>query len=206
MLLIVPVAAAQEEREALFELSGSLPDIEPDVQRRDVKVPSIDTEFVELGLNAGTLSVEDFGSHFSYGAKVSIHATRSIFLELNGGLSQVNDNVFRRLGLPLFGNKSTRELQYYNVLLGWNVLPGELYLGKAWTLSTSVYMLAGAGDLRFGNKNFFTISLGMGVRVMPVDWLSLRAEVLGSEYESDVFGFNKTSHNFESTLGVNVFF
>ena len=202
----IPLAHSQEANERLFELSGALPDIEPDVERRDVSIPRIDSEIVEFGAYVGSLSVEDFGSHLSYGGKIAVHATQAVFLEVNGGMSQVNDNVFRRLGLPLFGEQGVRNLEYYNVMLGWNVLPGELYLGELRTLSSVAYLLAGAGSLRFGNKDYFNISLGMGIRLMPLDWLSLRIEVIGSEYESDIFGFDKTSHNFESSAGINIFF
>ena len=45
------------------------PVIEPNVARRDIKVPKIDSENFEVGFSAGELSVEDFGVRPNHGGK-----------------------------------------------------------------------------------------------------------------------------------------
>src|SRR5687768_17373117 len=47
--------------------------IEPEVERRKIKVPKIDTENVELGAYFGVLSIEDFGSQPVYGVSGALH-------------------------------------------------------------------------------------------------------------------------------------
>ena len=45
------------------------PVIEPDVERREIEVPRIDTEDFEVGILAGQISVEDFGVNTVAGAR-----------------------------------------------------------------------------------------------------------------------------------------
>src|SRR5688572_22101970 len=49
--------------------------IEPEVERRVIKVPKIDTENFEIGGVFGSLSIEDFGSNNSYGLRAAYHIT-----------------------------------------------------------------------------------------------------------------------------------
>lgn len=190
----------------LIELSSRLPEIAPDIERKDIQIPNIDSEFFEVGLTVGSLSVEDFGSHLTYGGQLNIHVAQSVFFKLKGSRSKVSDNVFRRLGLPLFDESGIQNLDQYSLLLGWNVFPGEIYLGEKYTLSSSAYIQGGAGVVRFSDNDYFGVSMGMGLRLLPVDWLSVTIEALGTEYNSTIFGFSKISHNFESNISVNVYF
>src|SRR3712207_5290548 len=43
--------------------------IEPNVARRTIKTPEIDNENLEIGLSAGFVSIEDFGSNSTYAAR-----------------------------------------------------------------------------------------------------------------------------------------
>ena len=67
------------------EDAGQPPVIEPDVARRDIKVPKIDSENFEVGFSAGELSVEDFGVNTVTGLRFAYHVSESFFLEAAGG-------------------------------------------------------------------------------------------------------------------------
>ena len=69
--------------------------IEPEVMRRDVKVPAIDTENFEITGFGGVLNMEDFGSSVVYGARVAYHVTEDFFLEGTFGKSSASDESFR---------------------------------------------------------------------------------------------------------------
>lgn len=205
--LLFPLGAiAQPVGEALFELSGAMPALEPDGERRKVVMPEIDNEFVELGVHVGSMNVEDFGSSLSYGAKIAFHATDSFFLEARASVASVTDEPFRRYNLTLFGDRGRTDLYSYAVALGWNVLPGEVYLSRERSLNASAYVLGGAGSISFAGDDYFSVLVGMGLRVLPTDWLSIRVETVVTEYESTIFGYKKFSHNMEALLGVQVFF
>src|SRR5882724_1978983 len=49
--------------------------IEPEVERRKIKVPKIDSQNVELGGFVGALSIEDFGTNPVYGVTAAYHVT-----------------------------------------------------------------------------------------------------------------------------------
>jgi outer membrane beta-barrel protein len=98
------------------------------------------------------------------------------------------------------------ELTYYAVSVGFNFFPGEVFLGKNRAMTSAVYVLAGAGNTSFVNEDRFSINFGIGVRMLPADWLALHVTVRDYIFESDILGTNKQTHNFELTLGMSVYF
>jgi hypothetical protein len=88
VFLLIGLAAATagcslfgREEAPVAESSASDPVISPEVERREVKKPKIDTENFQVGGFAGLISVEDFGSNFIYGARAAYHVTESLFIE-----------------------------------------------------------------------------------------------------------------------------
>lgn len=179
--------------------------IEPQVDRREIVVPRIDTENFEIGLYAGVLSVEDFGSEAVYGLRAAYHVTEDFFLEGAYAASQVSDSSFRNVGLPIFPDEET-DLNTYSFSLGYNFLPGEVFVGTRYAMTSAMFFVAGAGSTDFADENRLTYNLGFGLRVLPRDWLSLRLEARDNIFESDLLGKNEFKHNFELNLGFAVFF
>ncbi len=179
--------------------------IEPEVDRREIKIPRIDTENFELGVYAGTLSVEDFGSNSVKGIRFDYHITEDFFLEVAYGKSTVSDSSFRRLGLPIFPMED-EDLEYYNVSFAYNAFPGEIFLGKKRAWTSAVYLIGGIGNTEFIGEDLTTFNFGIGFRLLPTDWLALRVDLKDYIWDSDVLGENKTTHNFELSFGLGVFF
>jgi len=75
--------------------------IDPQLDRRDIIRPAVDTEDWEVGAFVGLLSVEDFGTEPVYGLRVAFHATEDVFLEGRYARASVSDTSFRRIGAPL---------------------------------------------------------------------------------------------------------
>ncbi|MGW8369953.1 MAG: outer membrane beta-barrel domain-containing protein, partial [Gammaproteobacteria bacterium] len=73
------------------------PVIEPDIERRDIEPAKIDTEDFEIGIYAGTLSVEDFGVNTVVGANFSYHITENLFLDVGAGTSETSRTSFEVL-------------------------------------------------------------------------------------------------------------
>jgi len=189
----------------LFDLSGSLPEISPELDRRQVALPKVDALDVEVGVFAGTLSVEDFGANYFYGVSVAFHATEDFFLNGNAGFSSISDETYRRLDLPLFG-ASERKVKDYNLLLGWNVLPGEMFLTSGYTMTSSLYLLAGVGTINYDSEDYFNMLVGAGVKVLLKDWLAIKMESKISQYDSTLLGYKKTSHNVDIITGLSIFY
>jgi outer membrane beta-barrel protein len=183
------------------------PVIEPDVERREIEPPRIDTEDFEVGIFAGQLSVEDFGVNTVTGARFAYHVTEGFFVELAAGKADTELTSFERLsGAAQLLTDSEREYSYYNVSLGYNIFPGEHFVGSGRAMNTSTYVIGGVGKTSFAGDDRFTINFGIGMRLMPLDWLAIHGDIRDHVFDIDLLGQEKTSHNLEAHLGVTFFF
>jgi len=183
------------------------PVIEPEVERREITTAKIDTEDFEVGVFAGQMSVEDFGVNTVIGARFAYHITEGFFVELAAGQTDTEETSFERLsGAAQLLTDQERELSYYNVSLGYNIFPGESFIGRNRALSTALYVVGGVGKTEFAGDDRFTVNLGLGMRLMPTDWLAVHADLRDHIFDIDLLGQEKTAHNIEAHLGVTFFF
>ena len=196
---------AQDTEAAIVE--GQAPVIEPELERREIEVAAIDTEDFELGLFAGLMSIEDFGVNSVAGARFAYHITEKYFVELAAGASEGEETSFERLsGAAQLLTDDERALSYYNLSLGYNLFPGEVYLGSDRAFNSTLYLIGGVGKTNFAGDDRFTLSFGMGVRLLPTDWFAIHADIRDNIYDVDLLGQEKTTHNLEAHLGVTFFF
>ncbi len=181
--------------------------VEPQLDRRDVKPPRIDAENFEIGLHGGVMSVEDFGSNTSTGLRAAYHIAGGFFVEGSYGMTDTEKTSFEVLsGAAELLTDAERELSYYNLSVGYNLLPGEVFVGGKRAFNSALYVLAGAGATQFAGDDRFTLNFGMGARVLVTDWLALRLEFRDHLFDSDLLGETKTTHNLEALLGLTFFF
>jgi outer membrane beta-barrel protein len=181
--------------------------IDPEVARRTIKVPKIDTENVELGLYFGALSIEDFTTNNVYGLTASYHVTEDFFFQANYGRARAGKTSFETLG----GNiqlltPDERRFTYYNLSLGYNFLPGEVFIGRNRALTSAFYLLGGIGSSKFAGDQRFTVNFGAGFRVLPTDWLAIHIEAQDLVFQSDLLGEDKLTNNIGAHIGATVFF
>jgi len=180
--------------------------IKPEVERRYIKIPKIDTENFEIGAYTGQYNMEDFGSNDVTGIRATYHITERAFIEGAFGSTEVSDTTYRSI-LPggLFPNP-TETLEYSYVVVGYNLFPGEFFPieGVAW--SSDFYIVAGAGNTEFVNKDHSTTILGGGFRILPKDWLAFHMDARRHSFESDITGTKKVIHNLELTIGLSIYF
>jgi outer membrane beta-barrel protein len=62
------------------------------------------------------------------------------------------------------------------------------------------------GKTNFAGDDRFTVNVGMGMRLMPMDWLAVHADVRDHIFDIDLLGQGKTAHNLEAHVGVTFFF
>jgi outer membrane beta-barrel protein len=189
------------------QAADSLPEpvIPAQVDRRDVHIPKISANDVEIGAFVGILSVQNFGAKPSAGLRLGYHVTEDFFLEGTYGRSTVSDESYRRIGIPVF-EKEDIPLSYYYLSVGCNLFPGEMFLGKDRALTSAVYLVGGVGNVNFNKENHTAFNFGIGIRVLPVDWFSVRFEMRDQMFTSDLLGKNELKHNFEMTLGAAAYF
>jgi outer membrane beta-barrel protein len=198
--VIVPVAAAAQSAESIPE-----PVIPAQVDRRDVRVPKIGANDIELGVFVGILSVQGFSTEPSAGVRLGYHVTEDFFLEGEYARSKVSDESYRTLGIPIFTSEVV-PLTYYDLSVGWNVFPGEVFVGKDWAMTSATYLIGGVGNVKFNGESHTAYNFGIGIRVLPKDWLSIRLEMRDRMFSSDILGKNQLTHNFEMTLGLGAYF
>lgn len=181
--------------------------IDPEVERREIKEPAIDREDFELGAFAGIMSIEDFGSDVVYGVRLAYHLTEGFFIEGTVGQTEAGLTSFEILsgGARLISD-SQRTLTYYNLNLGYNILPGEVFIGEGRAYNTNLYLIAGLGSTRFAGDDRFTVNFGAGYRFLLTDSVALHLDFRDHLFDIDLLGEEKTAHNLEGHIGVTVFF
>ena len=153
--------------------------INPEIDRREITTNAIDTEDFEIGAYVGILSIQDFDSEVVYGVRAAWHVTEDFFLEANYGVSEGDLTSFEKLsgGVPLFGD-SDRDYSFYDLNLGWNALPGEVFLFGKRALKSDLYFVAGVGSTEFLGDSWFTVTVGAGYRLILNDWITWRIDIV----------------------------
>jgi outer membrane beta-barrel protein len=181
--------------------------VEPAVERRDVEPPGLDTENFEAGLFIGTVSIEDFGSSLLYGGRLAYHFSEDLFAEATVGSAKAGRTSYEDLsGSAALLTDSERQFTYYDLALGWNALPGEVFFGGRRAMPSAVYFTLGAGSTNFAGDDHFTVALGAGLRVLANDWIALHLDVRDHMFESDLLGENKVTQNLQVAFSVTAFF
>ncbi len=200
---------AEEPGSASEEPVDSAPPrvIEPEVERRQIKVAKIDAENIEMGVYYGALSIEDFGTNPVTGIRAAYHVTEDIFFEAHFGRSKAGRTSFEDLsGNVQLLTPSERRFTYYSLSLGYNLLPGEVYIGRSLAMNSALYVLGGIGSTKFAGDQRFTVNFGAGYRVLPTDWLAIHIDVQDRVFQSDLLGRDKLTNNLGAHLGVTAFF
>jgi outer membrane beta-barrel protein len=181
--------------------------IDPEVARREIKEPAIDREDFEIGAYVGVMSIEDFGSNVSYGVRLAYHITEGFFVEGTVGQSKGGLTSFEVLsGGARLITDSERQMTYYNLNVGYNILPGEVFLGESRAYNTNLYLIAGLGSTRFAGDDRFSVNVGVGYRFLLTDAIALHLDFRDHLFDIDLLGEEKTAHNLEGHLGFTVFF
>ena len=183
------------------------PVISPELERRTITEADIDSEDFEVGAFVGVMSIEDFGSNVVYGARGAYHITEDFFAEAAIGRTEAGETSYETLsGGAQILTDSQRELTYYNISLGYNILPGEAFIGKGHAFNSALYLIAGVGNTEFADDSHFTINVGAGYRFLVNDWVALHVDFRDHIFDSDLLGKDKTTHNLEGTAGISFFF
>jgi len=178
----------------------------PEVERRDLSLPSLPSRDFSASLFAGTYATQNFGAAAVAGVRLNYHITEDFFAELALGQSKVSDEAFRQV-LPggVFAN-AEETLSYYTLSLGVNLLPGEVFLGRRTAKLSAGYLVGGIGSTRFNNQRQQTFSLGAGLRVYLSPRIALQADLRDHIFTLDLLGKRQSTQNLEATAAVSFVF
>ncbi len=178
--------------------------IVPQVERRDLKLPRYASNDFSAGLFAGSYATQNFGTSAVSGLRLGYHVTEDIFVEGSYARSKVSDEDFRQI-FPNGGIFPTarQSLSYFNVVAGYNLLPGEIFFGRGNAKLSQGYIVAGVGSTNFAGLKRQTLSAGFGLRVLFKDWLAVQADVRDHVYSLDLLGKRTSTQNIEITVGLS---
>jgi len=203
----VPAADSAGTAVPSDESPADRPIIEPQVERREIKRARIDTEDFEIGAYFGVISIEDFESNTVYGGRLAYHLSEDFFIEGTVGKSKAGRTSYETLaGSAALLDDDDRDYTYYALSLGWNALPGEVFVGENRAYNSAFYLVAGIGSTTFAGDDRFTVSGGFGYRILPTDWLAVHFDVRDHVFDIDLLGEKKIVNNLEAHLGLSVFF
>src|SRR5262249_41797902 len=162
--------AAQQDAQAAQQDADATPPrvVDPEVERRKIKVPHIRSSNVEIGIQDGFLSIEDFGTQNAYGLSIAYHVTEDFFFLGEYGRAYAGRTSFETLG----GNiqlltPAERRFTYYDISLGYNLLPGEAFIGRGHAMTTSFYFVGGIGATKFAGADHFTLNFPAASPLLP---------------------------------------
>jgi outer membrane beta-barrel protein len=181
--------------------------IDQQVARRRVKVPKIDASNVEIGVKYGEISIEDFGAAPIAGLQLDYHITEDFFFEATYGRAKAGKTSFETLnGNVQLLTDAERQFTYYNLGLGYNFLPGEIFIGRNLAMTSALYLVGGIGSVKFAGQQNFTVNFGAGFRVLPTDWLAIHIGMQDLVFKSDLLGVDRLKNNLQGHIGATVFF
>jgi len=178
----------------------------PQVDRRDIEKPKFPSNDFEMGLFTGTYSTQNFGSSWVYGARIGYHITEDFFVEGVYGQTKVSDELFRQIlpgGILVAG---TEKLSYYNMSIGYNLFPGEIFIGGRRARPSQFYIVAGMGSTKFADQRKPTFNAGFGYRVYLADWAALQLDLRDHIFSLDLLGKRESTQNVELTGGLTFYF
>jgi outer membrane beta-barrel protein len=180
--------------------------IVPQVERRDVHKPKYPSNDFEIGLFGGTYSAQNFGTSGVYGVRLGYDITEDFFVEATYGRTKVSDKAFRQILPGGIFTAEQEKLKYYDLSVGYNFLPGEVFIGRNWAKASTMYVIGGVGNTSFDSQRMQTWNFGVGAKLFLADWVALRADVRDHIFTLDLLGKRSATQNPELTLGMAFFF
>ncbi len=174
------------------------------------KTAKVKSEFLEFGLNAGILNLEDFPSEYTIGANLTFRATEDFFLQVN--YTQASDVDFSSAEKGPQGPSFTgsdRDFEHYNLLLGYNFFQGEFFTTGSKANLSSLHLVGGVGETEFGGESSFTYVLGVGYKVAFKRRYIVNFDVRDYIYEFDSTSGGDdedTTNNIHVSLGLSYLF
>jgi outer membrane beta-barrel protein len=176
--------------------------VQPGLHRRDIQKPRFPSNDFEIGLFTGTYSAQNFGAASVNGVRLGYHLTEDFFTEAVVAQTQVSDAAFRQI-LPggIFATE-TQQLSYYNLSVGYNLFPGEVFFGTQTAWPFSLYVIGGVGNTSIAQQNRQTFNFGSGLRLFLTDHIAVQLDARDHVFSLDLLGQRQTTHNLEWTFGL----
>jgi outer membrane beta-barrel protein len=178
-----------------------------ELERRDVLEDMLDSENFEFGVQLGLISIEDFESNLWLSGHFAYHINEQFYVKALYGYSKAGDTSFEQLvNVPPLLTDEQRKLSYYGLNIGYNLLPGEVFLSKNLALNSMFSIELGGGSTEFAGNSQFTVNFTANYRLFLTDWLTWDIGMSDYIFDTAITGKNKTTHNLNFATGVAFYF
>ena len=141
--------------------------------------------------------------------RLGYHITEDIFVEgvvrPNQGQRRASTGA-RSCPAAVSSTPKRQTLKYYNLSVGYNMLPGEVFFGSNTAKATALYLIGGVGSTNFDKQRRQTFNFGLGVRVLLADWFSVQVDMRDHIFSLDLLGKRENTQNLEMTAGLTFYF
>jgi len=190
--------------DAFADLDTTPSIILPEIKRDAGMAPILDTEKIETTSYIGAYKMDGFRAEPVVGIRIAYHLSPLLFMEGSFAKIRAKDISLENMGrASVFEDEA---MHYLNLSLGFNLLPGQMYVGKNRSINTDFYVKAGFGQLSVDDDNLSSLHIGAGLRAIPTDWLSIHMDMRSYFLNKSFLDPDDYSHNIEYTFGVGLIF
>ena len=153
-------------------------------------ISDINNEVFELGVFAGIINIEDFGSEFVPGISATFRASEDFFIQYNYLQTDVSASSYENNQGKLFDGDD-RTFKHYDLLIGYNLFQGEFFPSPPKANLSSLYVVGGVGDTEFGGESSLTYTVGIGYQVALTRRIGLHFDFRDYIYRSTLVSDEK---------------
>jgi len=181
--------------------------IKVDVERREVLDDLLDNENFEIGLQVGFISIEDFESSLWASGHLTYHINEYFYTKALYGTATAGETSFEKLAnVPPLLTDEQRKFNYYGLSIGYNLMPGEVFLSKNLAFNSVFSIELGGGSTEFTGDDKFTVNVVANYRIFLNDWITWDIAMSDYIFNTRVTGSDKTTHNLNFTTGFSFYF
>lgn len=189
-----------QERDSRVEV------VKPPERTDRARRAAIDSENFELGAYLGALSVEDFSTQLSAGVTLNYHISSRFLVQAHYAQSDVERATFEEVSGGNFLSDSDRSFEHVSVLAGYRLAEGRSFFGGERKFNSYIYALAGPSQVSFAGEDNTGFTLGLSYKTVLTDWATLNLDVRDVVVDRSFLGDDKTTHNTELAIGLNLLF
>lgn len=180
--------------------------VKPPERTERAQRAAIDSERFEVGAYLGALSVEDFSTQLSVGLNLNYHLSTRFMIQAHYAQSDVERATFEEISGGNFLSASDRTFEHLSVLAGYRLAEGRSFFGGERKFNSYIYALVGPSRISFAGEDNTGLTFGVSYKTVLTDWATLNLDVRDLVVERSFLGDDKTTHNAELAIGLNLLF
>lgn len=180
--------------------------VKPPERTERAQRAAIDSEHFEVGAYLGALSVEDFSTQLSVGLTLNYHLSTRFMVQAHYARSDVERATFEEISGGNFLSDSDRTFEHLSVLAGYRLAEGRSFFGGRRKFNSYLYALAGPSQISFAGEDHTGLAFGLSYKTVLTDWATLNLDVRDLVVDRSFLGDDKTTHNTELAVGLNLLF